>query len=203
MSAWLLMTQEASELLFDRGSPSQTRVHKKRTTGRSLSCWTGTLACDVAGEDWTEEQQLLVSRASHLSLSLTFCHQREVGPPQDSEELLWTHQEWVKRAQQATALGEMGSDAVLSTVWKFTATFAYPAITPCLSSFTFENTGTNAACSCQLIYLPKVPKHRTLKASMVRQFPDHLLGRSYSLAQLHIGRITSTAVRHWHLAWRS
>lgn len=47
MSAWLLMTQEASELLFDRGSPSQTRVHKKRTTGMSLSCWTGTLACDT------------------------------------------------------------------------------------------------------------------------------------------------------------
>lgn len=45
MLAWLLMTQEASELFFDRGSPSQSRVHKKRVTGMSLSCWTGTLAC--------------------------------------------------------------------------------------------------------------------------------------------------------------
>lgn len=45
MLAWLLMTQEASELFFDRGSPSQSRVHKKRMTGMSLSCWTGTLAC--------------------------------------------------------------------------------------------------------------------------------------------------------------
>lgn len=74
MSAWLLMTQEASELFFDGGSPSQTRVHKKRTTGMSLSCWPGTLACrytaapSVVGEDWTEAQQLLMSRASHLSL---------------------------------------------------------------------------------------------------------------------------------------
>lgn len=43
--------------------------------------------------------------------------------------MLWAHHEWVKRAQQATVLGEMGSDAILSTVWKFTATSAYPAIT--------------------------------------------------------------------------
>lgn len=68
MPAWLLMTQEASELVFDRGSPSQTRVHKKRVTGMSLSCWTDILACrcteapGVTGEDWTEAQQLLMSR---------------------------------------------------------------------------------------------------------------------------------------------
>lgn len=83
------------------------------------------------GEDWTEAQQLLMSRSPGpvIVTMVDVLSSEGAGLPQDSEERLWTHREWVRRPQQATALGEMGSDAVLFTEWKFTATSTYPAVT--------------------------------------------------------------------------
>lgn len=78
-------------------------------TGLSLSSWVGTPACGSteAPVSWvkTEIQQLLMSRGpgpAYLLLYLPFCHQRELDLPQGSKEMLFTHREWVERAQRVT-----------------------------------------------------------------------------------------------------